>query len=135
MELQLSEEEKKAEAARKEEARKRSLANLRPIQKGEVRNPTGRPKKDKVLANMAQKHAQQAIDTLVEVMSDREATPTARVSAASELLDRGFGRAPQSLEANIQVSFAEEFEHFLLGLADRRSNQARLIDENAEDID
>jgi hypothetical protein len=135
MDVQLTEEEKKAEAIRKSEARARSLANLRPIKKGEVRNPTGRPKKDKVLADLAQQHAQTAIDTLVEVMTDREATPNARVSAASELLDRGFGRAPQSLEANVKVSFADEFEEFLHNLADRRANQGRLIDAEAEDID
>ena len=90
--------------------RANSLANLRPAQKGEVRNPRGRSKKDYDVAAMAQKHALKAIETLAEVMTNIGATPAARVSAASELLDRGFGRSPQSLDVTHQIGFSEQFE-------------------------
>jgi hypothetical protein len=101
------------EMRRKEEIRAKRMANLRPVQKGQVLNPTGRPKKDLDLAACAQQHAKEAIATLVEVMQDKEASPPARVSAASEILDRGFGRAPQSLDVKHHVSLSEEFETFI----------------------
>ena len=94
-------------ATSKSGGRAKSLANLKPIQKGQVLNPRGRPKKDLDLAVMAQVHAQAAIDTLVSVMNDVKASPSARVSAAAELLDRGFGRAPASLDVNHEHSFRD----------------------------
>jgi len=112
-----------SEDERKLEARKRQLANLRPAQKGEVRNPRGRPKKDYNLAEIAQKHAEQAVLTLVEVMGDVKATPSARVSAAAEILDRGFGRAPQTLDVDHKIGFSEQFEEFMRAIADRRSGR------------
>lgn len=122
-----------SDLVRKEEARQRRLANLKPIQKGEVRNPRGRPKKDLSLAAKAQAHAQDAIDTLVEVMKDKEATPSARVGAASEILDRGFGRAPQSLEVEHKLSLGEEFERFIRSL--NGGENAKLIDNEPLTID
>jgi len=49
-----------------------------------------------------------------KVMNDEAATPAARVTAASEILDRGFGRAPQTIEAKMTLS--EEFELFVRSL-------------------
>lgn len=110
--------------------RANSLANLRPAQKGEVRNPRGRSKKDYDVAAMAQKHALKAIETLAEVMTNVGATPAARVSAASELLDRGFGRSPQSLDVTHQIGFSEQFEDYMRGLMGKN---ARVIDAQAVD--
>lgn len=102
----------------------RRLANLKPAQKGEPsRNPRGRPKKDLDLAAMAQKHAEQAVLTLAEVMMNGDAPPSARVSAAAEILDRGFGRAPASLDVNHKLGISEEFEQFMRGLIERRQPQ------------
>lgn len=89
-------------------------ANLKPQRPGEPsRNPRGRPKKDLDLAALAQQHAQKAIETLVSVMSNEDATPAARVSAAGEILDRGFGRAPQSIDMNATMTLSSEFEQFI----------------------
>lgn len=114
----------------KADKRANSLANLRPAQKGEIRNPRGRSKKDYDVAALAQKHALKAIETLAEVMTSPAATPSARVSAASELLDRGFGRAPQSLDVTHQIGFSEQFEDYMRGLMGRN---ARVIDAQAVD--
>lgn len=126
MEIQPGTVEETDDAIRKKEARRaQQLANLKPIQKGEVRNPRGRPKKDMVLADMAQKHAEKAISTLLDVMTDTEASPSARVSAASELLDRGFGRAPQSLDVEHKLTLSQQFEDLLLEITgERRSRLA-----------
>lgn len=97
----------------RDQNRERSLANLKPFQKGKSGNPTGRAKKDKVLAEIAASHTELAITTLVNVMKDRKATPGARVSAACEILDRGWGRAPQSLDVKHTLSLSEEFESII----------------------
>jgi hypothetical protein len=45
----------------------------------------------------AQAHTEEAIATLAEIMTSRDAAPAARVSAASALLDRGHGKPTQTL--------------------------------------
>lgn len=88
-------------------------ANLIPAKKGEVRNPRGRPKKDLDLAALAQKHAEKAVETLAKCLVSDEATWPAKVSAASELLDRGFGKAPQHGTMHHEVGFSKQFEDFI----------------------
>ena len=70
---------------------------------------------------MAQQHAQKAIETLARCLDDDTATWPAKVSAASELLDRGFGRAPQSLQVDHRLDFSANFEAFVRELGDRQS--------------
>lgn len=101
------------------DGRARRLANLIPAQKGEVRNPRGRPKKDYDLAKMAQQHAELAVKTLAQCLTDAESSWPAKVSAASELLDRGFGKAPQSLDVEHKVTLSDEFEQFIRRLNGR----------------
>lgn len=98
----------------REAARQRQLAGLKRVPKGGPSpNPSGRPKKDLDLAREAQKHAMLAIKTLADVCGNEEAPPASRISAASELLDRGYGRAPQSIKLNAELSFGEQFEDFI----------------------
>jgi len=47
------------------------------------------------LRSLARSHTQSAVRTLARIMSEPDAPPAARVSAASVLLDRGWGKAPQ----------------------------------------
>lgn len=106
-------------------------ANLKPQRPGEPsRNPRGRPKKDLDLAALAQQHAQKAIETLVSVMSNEDATPAARVSAAGEILDRGFGRAPQSIDMNATMTLSGAFEDFIRML--NAGAGAKVIDQVAD---
>src|SRR4051794_23216697 len=49
------------------------------------------------IAELVRTHTEEAISTLVEIMTDKGAPPSARVSAASVLLDRGWGKAPQEV--------------------------------------
>lgn len=49
------------------------------------------------LSQLAQKHADIAIDTLVNVAKKSE-SDSARVAAANALLDRGFGKPPQAVQ-------------------------------------
>lgn len=47
---------------------------------------------------LAQVHGEQAIGTLAGMIGDPTLPPAARVAAAKELLDRGYGKAGQSVE-------------------------------------
>jgi hypothetical protein len=46
-----------------------------------------------VFATLARRHAEAALAALIEVVGDRTASPAARISAASALLNWGFGKS------------------------------------------
>ena len=52
---------------------------------------------------VAQEYGQEAVDTLAQIMRGAEMPPAARVSAAKELLDRGYGKAPQTIDQTTTV--------------------------------
>lgn len=80
---------------------------------GKSGNPSGRPKitlpDGRSLRDVAREHTQDAVNTLVEVMTDAAAPHPARVSAASAILDRGWGKPTQEIEAgeNIMAALAD----------------------------
>ena len=94
------------------------------FQKGKSGNPRGRPKKDLDLAALAQQHAEAAVRTLALCLTDEKAQWPARVSAAAELLERGFGRAPPSIDHNHKVSLSDEFEAFLAEMRETKEKNA-----------
>ncbi len=49
---------------------------------------------------LAQLYGPEAIDTLAEIMKNEEHPPAARVAAAKELIDRGFGKATQPISGD-----------------------------------
>ena len=51
------------------------------------------------IRSLARSHTRSAINALVGVMRSKDATHAARVSAANAILDRGWGKATQSLES------------------------------------
>jgi hypothetical protein len=67
-------------------------------------NPSGRPKDWRdpetglSIRELAQSHTGAALQTLVDVANDDSAPPSARVSAAQAILDRGHGKPLQSME-------------------------------------
>jgi len=49
------------------------------------------------IRSLARAHTDKAINTLVGIMSQGKAPHAARVAAANSLLDRGWGKAPQTI--------------------------------------
>jgi Family of unknown function (DUF5681) len=73
---------------------------------GQSGNPSGRPKVTHALEEvktLAREHTAAALQTLVTVMTNAKATPTARVAAANSLLDRGYGRPESALTAKVET--------------------------------
>jgi hypothetical protein len=68
--------------------------------KGKSGNPGGRPKVLGELQELARHHAPEVIEELAR-LALKARSETARIAAGRELLDRGFGRARQSMEMSL----------------------------------
>ena len=56
------------------------------------------PKTITEIRSLARGHTRTALNVLVGVMRNKDATPAARVSAAKAILDRGWGKSTQPLQ-------------------------------------
>ena len=83
------------------------IPNNKPFQKGESGNPNGRPKKlpelDKLLANVLgeEKDGITAAETILKAL--RVKATKGDIRAAEVLLDRGYGKAKQTIENEGQM--------------------------------
>jgi hypothetical protein len=55
----------------------------------------------------------EAVATLAQIMQDDGQPAAARISAASEILNRGYGKAQQHIDMKATVTIADEFEAFV----------------------
>lgn len=67
------------------------------FQPGQSGNPSGRSKSYFALRDLAQVHTKDALACLAGIMANEKAPAAARVSAASAILDRGWGRPMQAI--------------------------------------
>jgi hypothetical protein len=110
-----------------------SRANLKPFQKGKSGNPSGRPKKQPVdeITDKAREYAQKALFTYVDVMSDEEAPHSARVTAATEILNRGFGKAKQEMDVSHNLTISDAFERLISRI---NGDTGPVLDAEADEI-
>jgi len=71
------------------------------FQKGQSGNPGGRPKIIGEVQDLAREHTPEAIKTLASIMRDKKAPAAARAMASNSILDRAYGRPPQTVNANV----------------------------------
>lgn len=68
------------------------------FRKGQSGNPGGRKRGDAAVTELARKHAPEMLKVLVSIAVDESAAVNSRVAAASQVLDRAYGRPRQALE-------------------------------------
>lgn len=97
-------------------------------------NPGGRPREVADVRDLAKSYTAEAIETLAKIMQAEDSPPTARVAAASALLDRGYGKPAQAMDAKIEVahSVADTAASVLMALTERA--RARLAEKEIIDV-
>ncbi len=73
-------------------------------------NPGGRPREVGYVVELARQRTEDAVRVLHEIALDATQPGASRVAAASALLDRGWGRAPSSIDISLFVP-PDEFEN------------------------
>lgn len=71
----------------------RSSTSWRPGQSGNLR---GYPKALRHVRDVARQHSTRAVEVLAEILNDADVAPACRIAAASELLNRAWGKSLQS---------------------------------------
>lgn len=78
------------------------------FKKGQSGNPGGRSPRvgpnGETITQLARAHTAEALATLVEVCNGKGNEPRDRVSAANAILDRGWGKAKESVEVDANVT-------------------------------
>jgi hypothetical protein len=77
------------------------------FRKGQSGNPAGRSKVVGEIRDLARSHTLSAMDTLVTIMQDESANASARVTAAQEILNRGYGKPTQAVEIETKTSLVD----------------------------
>ncbi len=72
------------------------------FEKGKSGNPTGRPKEYPEVRDLARQHTKMAVERLVHWAKSDD--PRASVAASTALIDRGWGKPTQSVEAEVNVT-------------------------------
>ncbi len=108
----------------------KSSTSWKPGQSG---NPSGRPKLVEEVRDLARQHSPRAIERLVELMEADSGTTA--VAACKELLDRGYGRAPQYIEQTIDDNRPEDAAAFKPDTAQLMARLRRSQGTSAEPLD
>ena len=97
----------------------------RPFKPGVSPNPGGVPKGeasprriDMDARLLARDHSVEAVKKLISIMNNPKATHTAQLIAANSILDRGYGRPPQSVEvygADVQADSGDDVLEIIEG--------------------
>ena len=90
---------------------------------GQSGNPDGRPRGSSAVQLRCLQHCNEAVDTLLDLMRKNEGSKSdaLRLAAANAILDRGVGKAAQSvaLDLNLTKKLDELSDDELIALRDR----------------
>lgn len=74
--------------------------------KGQSGNPAGKPlmrlADGRTLNDLAREYTQEAVETIVEIMRDDTAPHAARLVAADKLIERGWGKAKDTVAIEVE---------------------------------
>jgi hypothetical protein len=79
--------------------REKRIANLIPWQPGQSGNPKGRSKEQGEIERLAKDRSKRALERIIELVESTD--ERIALMAAKEVLDRAFGRAKQSEDADV----------------------------------
>ena len=108
-----------------------------PFKPGQSGNPNGRPKvtlpDGRSLSEVAKEHTAVAVEALVSIVRNKRVAASARVQAATALLDRGWGRPHQTVVANVEsLSAAERVRRGRLRAQEMQDQERRQAQASAE---
>ncbi len=88
---------------------------------GQSGNPSGRPKMDMTIRDLARSHTEDAINVLAEIATNKKSPPSTRVNAACALLDRAWGRPAQHIEAvTMGISYTDFLNRLVMDEAEEQ---------------
>jgi hypothetical protein len=106
----------------------------RPFKKGESGNPNGRPKSDPELVALARENSVEALNKIIAIMRKPNAEDRTVLHAANLIIERGYGRAPQTINHDHVHNLTDaELQRQLREAADdlRAIGYGHLLDEPA----
>jgi hypothetical protein len=87
------------------------------FKKGQSGNPGGKPKIIIEVAKAAREKTTEAIETLYTIMINPKASASSRVSAAVAILERGWGKAPATIELRRTIELGNLTDDELIAIA------------------
>ena len=108
---------------------------------GKSGNPGGRPKKIREVADIALDGSVKAINALIAAldieMAKDKPNPHTIAMLSDKIMDRGLGRAAQSLDVTQETkhTLSEEFESIVRKIQDRKDPEVQALIKRSEAID
>jgi hypothetical protein len=108
----------------------------RPFKKGESGNPAGSKPRDPELQALAREYSVPALRRIISIMESPATEDDTALRAAGMIIDRGYGKAPQKIEAeNYDVMTEAELDKRIRGTIARlrEIGCGHLLDEEPEE--